>query len=103
MMERYFLARDPFGEAAYLFRAWITDPTFGVRVSDSKVLCKGPHQRHSLRIAIQLESEVGKINAPAAECEEITEAQFESYAEIIDLPVIPIEYVGPTATLTIGP
>lgn len=99
--QRYFLARDPSGEAAYLFRAWIVDPNFGVRVSDSKVLCKGPPQRHSLRIAVQLESEVGKINAPAAKCEEITEAQFESYTEIIKLPVIPIEYTGPTMTLTV--
>ena len=100
--ERYFLARDSFGESAYLFCAWITDPNFGVRVDNSKVLCKGPIQRHSLRIAVQLESEVGKINAPSAKCEEITESQFESYREIIKLSVIPVEYTGPTATLTIG-
>ena len=100
--QRYFLARDSFGEAAYLFYAWITDPNFGVRVDNSKVLCKGPIQRHNLLVAVQLESEVGKIDAPSAKCEEITEAQFESYTEIIKLPVIPVEYIGPTATLTIS-
>ena len=100
--ERYFLARDPFGEAAYLFCVWITDPTFGVRVVNSKVLCKGPPQRHSLPITVQLESQVGKIDAPSAVCEEITEAQFESYREIIKLPVVPVDITGPPMTLTIN-
>lgn len=100
--ERYFLARDSFGEASYLFCAWITDPNFGVRIDNSKVMCKGPPIRHNLRVSIQLEAEVGKINAPSAICEEITESQFESYREIIKLPVIPIDYTGPTVTLTAG-
>jgi len=85
-----FLARDPAGEAAYMFIVIIPENARRIHVESSSVKYNSTHT--TKYGAMSGNFSAGYIIAPDSNnCEEITEAQFETYKEMANLPELPIK------------